>query len=121
MKILSLAFLLVVFFQLGACQEKAATTNTKNTISADSTKPSIAILRSPRFANYTEEKLRVTDFVETYFNLMFDSTLEYRNAQWDSKILTHQQDYFLRGNSPKEFFIHYSPKNLGIRKISERR
>ncbi|MBL4710412.1 MAG: hypothetical protein JKY48_18435 [Flavobacteriales bacterium] len=79
--------------------------------------PRIIIKHSGLFKNYTDEKLRIADFLENYFNLMYDSTLEVRNSNWDSKILSYRQDFFLKGSFEKEFFHHNPPKILGIRKL----
>ena len=46
---------------------------------------------------------------------MYDSTVTTRNALWDSKILTDQQDFFLKGGFEKGFLIQNSPQILGIR------
>lgn len=77
----------------------------------------ISVERSSLFKNYPADKIQIVDFVEEYFNLMYDSTLEARNSNWDSNILTYQQDFFLKANFEKEFFHHYPPKILGVRKI----
>ena len=104
--------LLLTAVNTSSCQDKKQTTNQTETRSE-----AIHILRSGLFKNYTPKKIQVADFIEHYFNLMYDSTLERRNALWDSKILTHQQDFLLKGNFEKGFFIHYQPKILGIRNL----
>ncbi|MDA9782987.1 hypothetical protein N9B55_01095 [Vicingaceae bacterium] len=56
----------------------------------------------------------VADFASNYVNAMYDSSREYLNSQWDSKILTDQQDFFLQGEFEKGFLIQNSPQILGI-------
>ena len=90
----------LLIIPLLSCQEKTPDIQT----STPSETRKIYVERSSLFDNYSDQKLQVADFVELYFNLMYDSTLEDRNALWDSKILTHQQDFFLKGNFEKGFF-----------------
>lgn len=73
--------------------------------------------RSQAFENYLPEKLAVADFIDDYFNLMYDSSLQTRNNLWHSSILTHAQDNFLISDLSKGFLLAYPPKLLGIRKL----
>ncbi len=49
---------------------------------------------------------------------MYDSSVEYRNSKWDSKILIDQQDFFLKGGFEKGFLMQNSPQILGIRETN---
>lgn len=112
----SLLFSFSLFFlTLLSCQERQA-----DSVKEDNPEDIyINVQRSTLFETYTPKKIEVADFVSSYFNLMYDSTLEQRNALWDSKILTYQQDFFLKGTLDKKFFYHYAPKMLGIRELKD--
>jgi len=107
---LTTTLLFLVAVNHSSCQDKKQTS-----VQTDTTNEAIHTLRSGLFSSYTQEKIKVADFIEHYLNLMYDSTVATRNALWDSKILTDQQDFFLKGGFEKRFLIQNSPQILGIR------
>jgi hypothetical protein len=117
------AMILLIFLLGGySCgeQEKGVTEEKETSIpqnTQNSPNPTIQVEHSFFFSTYGPEKLEVADFVSNYLNAMYDSSREYRNSQWDSKILTDQQDFFLKGGFEKGFLVQNSPQILGIRAV----
>ncbi len=107
---LATTLLFLVAVNHSSCQDKK-----QPSVQTETTNEVIHTLRSGLFSSYTQEKIKVADFIEHYLNLMYDSTVTTRNALWDSKILTDQQDFFLKGGFEKGFLIQNSPQILGIR------
>jgi hypothetical protein len=65
---------------------------------------------------YDDGRLAMVDFIEEYLNLMFDSSISYRNTHWQSELLYGRFDRLLRMSQAKDYLIQYPPQLLGIRK-----
>lgn len=80
----------------------------------------IELIRAPLFEklNYDDERLAAADFLEDYLNLMFDSSVTYRNTFWQSNFLYSRFDCFLKLDKAKSYMQEFPPILLGIRKDS---
>lgn len=80
----------------------------------------MVLVKSNQFDYYDSNKIAVADFIETYVNILFDSSLEVSNSYWDSDFLVYSQGRFLKNGWSRDTIIKYPPKILSIRSISEK-
>lgn len=68
---------------------------------------------------FVDDRMEIAEFMEDYLNLMFDSSISYRNTYWQSGLLLGRFDRFLRMDQAKVYLAEFPPQLLGIRKDDE--